>query len=101
MFSKTDDRQVVVVIENKKRIANELNKMLEIVKRESLSNKLKSSLEEELLYYSPKVVSIEEYNELLLEEWEDRQLDEDTYGKSYESMYRYKEQLKNGKIRIW
>ena len=93
--------EIETVIENKKRIAAELKNMIITVTKEGLSQELKIALVKELDFFTPKNVSDEEYKDLLLEEWENNQLHDETHNKPYDSAYKNIEILENGRINIW
>lgn len=55
----------------------------------------------ELTSHLPRIVDEQEYLELALAEWENNQLDEETFNKPYISALDRYEILENGKIRLW
>ena len=49
----------------------------------------------------PKTLNQDELFDLLLGEWEDHQLDDESYGKPYQSNYNCVEHLEDGRVNVW
>lgn len=100
-MDKFKKENLKLAIQKKKKIIEELQGMLSFGKGNNFSEILLMYIESELKELLPRKVTREEFEDLRLAEWEDHQLSDETYRKSYASVYEEHEILDDGHVNIW
>lgn len=100
-MDKFKKEELKLAIQKQKSIIEELQRILSFGKENRFSEVLLINIESELKDLLPRKVTREKFIDLRLAEWEELQLSDETYRKSYVSKYDDHEILDDGQVNIW